>query len=63
MKVHEQLWKGVKRQKERIQIQVENSFKSKVKDQGKNQRLRKILKSTTNYLQQEVGGGNRRWWV
>jgi hypothetical protein len=50
----------VKRQKERIQIQVENSFKSKVKDQGKNQRLRKILKSTTNYLQQEVGGGNRR---
>jgi len=57
----------VERQKERIQIQVENSFKSKVKDQAKSPRLRKIhvdtedFESTTNYLQQEVGGGNRRW--
>jgi hypothetical protein len=42
MKVHEQLWKGVEIQKERIQIQVEHSFKSKVKDQGKSQGLRKI---------------------
>ncbi len=66
MKVHEQWWKGMKRQKERIQIQVENFFKSKVKDQGKSQRLRihvdkEDFKSTTNYLQQEVGGGNERW--
>jgi hypothetical protein len=37
-----------------------------VKGQGKSQRLKihvdkEDLKSTTNYLQQEIGGGNRRW--
>lgn len=56
----------MERQKERIQIQVENFFKSKVKDQGKSQRLsihvdKEDFKSTTKYLQHEVGGGNGRW--